>query len=317
MGVYGESRLGNVRVEVNNNVTVGDNGLGVVALSSAGNVDLVATGNISVGQSTSLSSYGVAVVGGAGKNLTVALGNVTVSRGVDANGGRNYAGVYAAFGQVSASVDHLGHGKAGTNDMDAYTFGAYWTHYGASGWYVDAVGQVSRYDLTAKPSRDVRGLDTNGTGYAASLEAGYPINAGGMVVEPQVQLVYQSISFDDGTDQGARVSYSDVDSLAARVGVRLSRTWQTAQQRNITAWLRPSVWQEFMGDTRTRISTLSGAQAEQFGSDIGGTTGEITAGLSAELAQNWMLFANVGYRAAFSEANSYAVYGKLGLRLAW
>jgi hypothetical protein len=60
-------------------------------------------------------------------------------------------------------------------------------------------------------------LHTNGFGWAGSLEGGYPIAlAGRLVLEPQAQLIYQRVRFNDGNDGDALVSFSDSDALQGR-----------------------------------------------------------------------------------------------------
>ena len=60
---------------------------------------------------------------------------------------------------------------------------------------------------------------TGGTGFASSLEGGYPFQLGrDWVIEPQAQVVYQTVGLDDTADSAAAVHFHDVDSLAARVG---------------------------------------------------------------------------------------------------
>ena len=92
-------------------------------------------------------------------------------------------------------------GPVGLN-LDAWSGGAYWTHYGPGDWYVDAVAQATRYDGAA--STQFARLATTGFGFVSSLETGYPIHlpmfGPGFVLEPQAQIVGQRVSFDDAND---------------------------------------------------------------------------------------------------------------------
>ena len=47
--------------------------------------------------------------------------------------------------------------------------------------------------------------------------------AGGWFIEPQAQLVYQNININDANDIAAQVRFSDVNSLAGRIGARFGR----------------------------------------------------------------------------------------------
>ncbi|MET4020348.1 hypothetical protein ABIC10_005466 [Bradyrhizobium sp. S3.2.12] len=89
-------------------------------------------------------------------------------------------------------------------------------------------------------------------GGAASVEGGYPFKfAGGNFIESQAQMVYQNIHINDASDVAAQIRFADVTSLAARIGARFGRTWAIDDgARTITAWIRPNLWNEFLGNPR-------------------------------------------------------------------
>ena len=60
----------------------------------------------------------------------------------------------------------------GSMNLDAWSAGGYWTHVGPGGWYLDAVLQGTWYGGSA--STQFARLNTDGTGFIASLEGGYP-----------------------------------------------------------------------------------------------------------------------------------------------
>ena len=103
--------------------------------------------------------------------------------------------------------------SAGTDRFNAYSLGGYWTHFGPTGWYLDAILQGTWYDAKGsfKPSAD---LTTNGCGFAGSSRAGYPIRLGsGFIIEPQAQFVYQNVNLGDGSDNAATVQFRNIESL--------------------------------------------------------------------------------------------------------
>lgn len=74
----------------------------------------------------------------------------------------------------------------GKVNLNAYSGGAYWTHYGPGGWYIDAVLQGTHYDGDAT-TQNAR-LPISGSGFATSLETGYPFSlplGPGFVLEPR------------------------------------------------------------------------------------------------------------------------------------
>ncbi|MFM0718114.1 autotransporter outer membrane beta-barrel domain-containing protein [Paraburkholderia strydomiana] len=140
-----------------------------------------------------------------GQLLGVQAG-VDVWRGSLIPGHRDVAGVYFAYGNSNLDVDGLVTnatatayvmGRTGKLNLDAYSGGAYWTHYGPGGWYLDLVLQGTSYqgEATTQSAR----LPTTGNGFVTSLEAGYPVPlplGPRFVLEPQIQVLWQRVSFD-------------------------------------------------------------------------------------------------------------------------
>lgn len=233
------------------------------------------------------------------------------------DGGRDHAGLFAAAGLLRGNVTHVTNAYAGRNSINAYSVGAYWTRFGESGWYLDGVLLGTLYDARADSAHQLT-LATTGWGFAGSLEGGYPVKLDKkFLIEPQAQLVYQSIAFSDATDTVANVQFADVSSLAGRLGVRLFRTFELDEDdktRQLTAWVRPNIWHEFQGVPQTRFSSDNGPVP--FRSDIGGTWLNLNAGISARLGRETTLYANVNYDLGFN-GDGYAYSGKIGLRMAW
>jgi outer membrane autotransporter protein len=234
-----------------------------------------------------------------------------------ADGSRDHAGLYAAVGMLNGGVTHFDRTFAGSDSLNAYSLGGYWTHFGARGWYLDAILQGTWYDTKGISGR-LPTLTTNGWGFAGSLEAGYPIKlGGGFIIEPQAQIVYQNVSLGDGNDTAATVQFRNIESFAARIGARLARTWaldDSLQPRSITAWIRPSVWNEFRGDPQTLFSSAVGPVP--FQSSISGAWFELNAGVDAKITTATSLFASAGYQVSIN-GNTTAYNGKGGLRIAW
>lgn len=87
---------------------------------------------------------------------------------------------------------------AGSVRDTVYSLGGYLTAvHDTSGLWADVVAQGSRHSLKAS-SADNR-FDTDGTGWLASLETGLPFNiTQGLVLEPQLQYVWQRLALDEG-----------------------------------------------------------------------------------------------------------------------
>lgn len=232
-----------------------------------------------------------------------------------ADGSRDQAGGYFAIGGAQGRVAHFD-GAMGDSDFAAYTLGGYWTHFGPAGWYVDSVVQGTFYDIRSVGNSGIPALKTGAQGGAASVEGGYPFKlAGGFFIEPQAQLVYQNVHVNDTQDAAAQIHFTDVNSLAARIGARFGRTWAAGEDsRTITAWIRPNLWNEFLGNPTTWFSSETGFIP--FHASLGGLWGEVNFGISGQLTATTTLYANTSYQSRF-DGGGFAYSGKAGLRVNW
>ncbi len=238
-----------------------------------------------------------------------------------ANGTLDKAGIYVGYGQLTSDVKDQFGGKAGTLDMNAYTVAGYWTHHAPQGWYTDAVVQATWYSDTDAKSVLGQKISPESFGILGSLEAGYQFRlGGGWTIDPQAQIVYQSVSFDDASDANARYRFDDADSLRGRFGVRVSKTWNTmegAKARPVTAWLRANVWHEFMGSAKTEVSNIYGANAATFSTSLGGTWGELGAGLTVQASDTINIFATGAYQHSLDGHGNQGWNGRLGATVKW
>src|SRR5690606_20668423 len=111
-------------------------------------------------------------------------------------------GIYGALASQTAVIEGFALGRdgvrAGKVNLTGPAIGAYWTHYGPTGGYIDAVVQASFLSVSGVSDFGT-GLDTSALGLTASLEAGYPFALGDdWELEPQAQLIYQSVSVNSG-----------------------------------------------------------------------------------------------------------------------
>ena len=227
--------------------------------------------------------------------------------------GSDFAGVYGAYGAGNGDVRHSGMARAGKDEFDAYSLGAYWTHSWSTGWYLDGVVQGSSYDLQAKSIRLPK-LKTDGFGFAASIEGGRALDLDGVTIEPQAQLVFQTASLDRAADVAAQIRFEDMESLAGRIGARVAKTWAGSEQDAVTLWARANLWYDFMGDTKSSFSSAAGFIPLR--GDLGGEWVELDAGVAAEIARNVSVHGSVKYETDFgNELRGFEA--QLGLRIAW
>ena len=237
-----------------------------------------------------------------------------------ADGTLDKAGFYVGIGNIQSDVKGAFGGKAGTVDMDAYTVGGYWTHFAPQGWYTDAVMQGTWYSADAKSIYGQQ-IKPEGFGIIASLEGGYAFKLGNnWTLEPQAQLAYQSVSFDSARDQFGFVSFDDGESMRGRFGLRLTKAWDVGEELKphlITSWLRANVWHEFLGNAKTAFGSFDGQTAVPFSSSLGGTWGEIGAGVSGQVTDNTSLFATAAYNRSLDNKGRETWDGRLGITVKW
>jgi outer membrane autotransporter protein len=237
---------------------------------------------------------------------------------------RDRAGAYAAFGRADGSVDHDQGPRTidgGNTKFDAVSLGSYWTRTGAEGWYLDGVLQATWYDVTMSSDRGVGDGDTQGWGFTASAEGGYPfaLNERGWSAEPQAQLNYQTFSFDDFDDIAAEVSYSDTDSLAGRIGARLTRSWDAAgggePSQPAVVWARVNLWQEFLANPTTTFSAFG--QSVPFTGSLDDSWAEIEIGADMKArAEAWSFYGDLSYQATF-DGDATAFGAEAGVKWRW
>jgi len=228
------------------------------------------------------------------------------------DGGDHFAGVYAAYGKGDDTVEHFTGVRAGEGEFDAYSIGAYWTHITPTGWYVDGVAQGTWYDMTARSVR-LPEVETDGFGFAASIEGGRLLQTSdGLSIEPQAQVIFQTVALNRVADAGAEVRFNDMESLAGRLGVRVARTWSDGDEGAITLWGRANLWYEFLGDTSTEFSSAAGFVPVH--ANLGGEWVELNAGITAEISERVSVHGNVSYETDFG--NDLRAYeAQVGIRV--
>jgi outer membrane autotransporter protein len=242
-------------------------------------------------------------------DLFAVQGGVDLFRREHDRGSREHIGVLGSMGRVTSDVTADVGTKAGDVTMDLQSFGAYWTHFGDTGWYVDGLVQVSWIDATLTSTR--MGMQTHGTGLTAAVEGGYPFALGSrMVLEPQVQLVYQRTALDPVTDDLTTITFDDAASFTGRLGARVSRSWGQPTTRPSTLWGRVSVWKEFDGESRFHVSTAT------LGANLGQSWLDLGVGGDVRVKGPFTLYGALGYQTAL-EGNRSAFTGNGGLRLNW
>jgi outer membrane autotransporter protein len=227
------------------------------------------------------------------------------------------AGFLAAAITSRSDIKTTNGGAAGRLNMEAYGFGAYWTHRAPTGWYTDLVLQGNLYDNIRAASSAGQSFNTSGWGITASAEAGYVIALGnGYNVVPQGQLIYQRTSLSGGADQFGRIDYDATNEVYGRLGARFAKGWPTNDGRSVTTWVDANLWRQFGGDAKTTFSTLQGANPTAVGASLGGSWAQIGLGISGQITDKLSVFGAADYNISLDQPG-HSVGGRTGIRFTW
>ncbi|MBK3786045.1 autotransporter outer membrane beta-barrel domain-containing protein [Paraburkholderia aspalathi] len=260
----------------------------------------------------------------SGKQVGFEMG-VDLWRGSFLPGHHDAAGVYYSYGNSSVDVDGLITNAAatayvtshtGSLDLDAYSGGAYWTHYGPGGWYVDAVFQGTYYDGQA--STQFAQLPVKGSGLITSLEAGYPVPlpfGPGFVLEPQAQVIWQHVGLSEANDGLGAVDLGSTSGVSGRLGVR--GQW-TITRQNGQVWqpyVRANLWRDWGAQASTTYSGID--QVPVVGQ---ATRMDVATGVTAKIDTHMSVYGQFGYQFSVNSSDSGSrkgVWGDIGVRYLW
>ncbi|MGA9320910.1 MAG: autotransporter outer membrane beta-barrel domain-containing protein [Xanthobacteraceae bacterium] len=251
-------------------------------------------------------------------------GGLDLWRGSFLPGHRDAAGVYLAYGHADIQVNGLVTNTpatayvlthTGTVNLDAYSAAAYWTHYGPTGWYVDAVLQGTRYGGSAMTQ--FAQLPTNGYGFISSLETGYPVPlplGPRFVLEPQAQIIWQQVTLNQANDGEGPVALGSTSGPTGRIGVRGQWTIVGENGQIWQPYARANLWRDWGAEATTTFGVDAVPLIEE------ATRLELAGGLTAKLNDRLSLYAQAGYQFAVAQTNDTTrngVKGDVGLRYAW
>lgn len=222
-----------------------------------------------------------------------------------------FVGYAKATGDVRGFVVGWEDLHAGKQEVESKSLGAYWTHVGPSRWYLDGVIMGSWYDAELRSIRGL-GADTEGFGLTASLEAGYPLQLGRRVVlEPQAQVIWQDLSFDETADLISTVEYEDSDSTTIRIGARLHGAFD-AGKTQLMPYAKLNLWRTLSGDDEL---VFAGGDVISTGQEA--TWLEFGAGLVARVSGSVSLFAAADYSHGVDDHERRSLEANLGVRWTW
>ncbi|RAK30116.1 outer membrane autotransporter protein [Falsochrobactrum ovis] len=238
-----------------------------------------------------------------------------IYRAEHSNRHRDHLGVYAGYGWHNSRIDGnvLGENRlrVGKLKLDGPVLGAYWTHYAPAGTYIDGVLQVNWFDGHGDSDFGT-GMKTRGTGFTASLEAGHPFQSGDQwQIEPQAQIIYQSMSVKSGHDAFSAFSWDEDDAVTGRLGVRLQYTSKDGEQI-WQPYAKANLWHGFRGTDKAKFGSTI------INNHFGATSLELGAGFTAKVSETASLYGHIDHRWQLDGREKHnATHGGFGLRVNW
>jgi outer membrane autotransporter protein len=231
------------------------------------------------------------------------------------NGHSDHFGFYIAQARASGGVHGLVDGfegaLAGHIDLDATSYAGYWTHLGPTNWYIDAVLQWTY--IQGSPM-SIGGVPNSirGSGWAGSLEAGYPIAlTSWLTFEPQIQGIWQRVSIDDTQDPFSTITFDRADVFTGRAGALLrgsfgstGAVWQP--------YLKGNVWWGSNGSDTVTFNSFGIPTGRN-----GGATLEGGGGVTGRLTRNVSVYGDASYLSSVSGESRITLKGNVGMRVTW
>ena len=161
------------------------------------------------------------------------------------------------------------------------------------GWYVDEIVMGGMFDGTVTTASRGQTLGFNGTSFAFSGEAGYPIPLGwqGLSFEPQVQAVYQHLGFSQRTDvDDIAVDMGSPDQGIVRGGFRVTKLITGPDGMLFTPYLKGNVLQGLGGGDTVNLGGVP------FGTGKFGTALQAGGGVTGTLTHNVSVYGDVAWQ---------------------
>jgi fibronectin-binding autotransporter adhesin len=184
------------------------------------------------------------------------------------------------------------------------------------GWYADAVLQAGQHRYNVQPIATL-GSSGKGKSLLASLEVGKAFDIGsGWTVEPQLQLIHQTLRMDDTGISGARVSQDPNDGLIVRAGVRVKGEIATGAG-TLQPYGRINVFHASGGADVAQFLNLGGSTAIR--SETGSSSTEVAGGVTLALGDRTAIYGELGklWASGGPARIKSSVNASVGVRVRW
>jgi len=169
------------------------------------------------------------------------------------------------------------------------------------------------------------------------VETGLPLSVSqGLVLEPQLQYVWQGLSLNNGHDDGGYVDFGHGSAQHVRAGLRFGNQSEmafgqgsstlpghersmkhTVSELPVSWWVRPSVVRTFSSQGDLNMGTATPGSNVTFSPSQDGTSAELLAGVSAQIRENVTLGVQGGYTHSISGNSAEGYNGQASVKVAF
>jgi len=236
--------------------------------------------------------------------------------GSQTSGGQTQrTGFFVGHSRLKGDVDGFNQGfqdkRAGKIELQGDGLGLYWTLTDPKGWYLDTVAMYTWLNGDSHSERGLK-IDNDGHAMTLSVEAGYPVAvADNWVVEPQLQVINQTVDLKRQDDGISKVSFDSDTAWTGRLGARLKGRYDVAGLP-LEPYLRVNLWHTMSGtdtvtfDDSTEINTRQRSSSADLG-----------LGAILTLAPAVSVYANADYSSNIDSNPLRGMSGNLGIRMSW
>ncbi|WP_273723974.1 autotransporter outer membrane beta-barrel domain-containing protein [Bartonella sp. AU18XJBT] len=218
-------------------------------------------------------------------------------------------GVMGSYGKFSLQPQDVEESKKSA--FDKWSIAAYGSMQHNTGFYIDTFFSYGLFKGDVLTQARGKTTTLKGTPLNASLIAGKSFMAGhkGVIFDPQIQVVYQSLQFDKASDiDGFDIEMGKLDQWVMRVGGALSKTLSASEEGSVVSFNGKVHLANSFGGKR-RVQFGDEFQLGSFGSSL-----ETGVGLNAQLSSNFALHGDVTYQHRLSKAGFSGMIFSGGLR---
>lgn len=224
-------------------------------------------------------------------------------------------GFFVGHSRLKGDVDGFNQGfqdkRAGKIELQGDSLGLNWTLTDPKGWYLDTVAMYTWLNGDSHSERGLK-IDNDGHAMTLSVEAGYPVAvADNWVVEPQLQVINQTVDLKRQDDGISKVSFDSDTAWTGRLGARLKGRYDVAGLP-LEPYLRVNLWHTMSGtdtvtfDDSTEINTRQRSSSADLG-----------LGAILTLAPAVSVYAYADYSSNIDSNPLRGMSGNLGIRMSW